>query len=115
MCIELYGELGERATVQSHTDQSRGVIVADHNPGWYQPSMIDESFQKAFESAARIYGLDFIPMTFESYDLVFPQDIWENAIVLALLDILASKDFRHRIEAQGGYDATQAGAVEWIG
>jgi hypothetical protein len=38
-----------------------------------------------------------------------------SARSLALLYILTSRDFRDRIEAQGGYDEAQAGAVEWVG
>jgi putative molybdopterin biosynthesis protein len=68
----------------------------------------------AIESSARLYGLDFIPLTLESYDLVIPCETWDNPLVQALLEILMPREFRDEIEAQVGYRAGQTGAVEWV-
>ncbi len=64
------------------------------------------------QAAASIFGLDFIPLQRERYDLVIPRAYYETLPGLkALLDTIASKPFRDEIEALGGYDTRGTGAV----
>lgn len=62
-------------------------------------------------SAARIYDLDFVPVCMEQYDLLIPDYAWDTPAVQKLLEILASDDFRSRLEALGGYELDQPGRV----
>ena len=66
-------------------------------------------------SAARLLGLEFIPLQVERYDLVIPTsllDVHPNLSVF--LDTLVSRTFRNEIEALGGYDTQETGRiVEW--
>lgn len=64
-------------------------------------------------SAARLQGLDFIPLQEERYDLVIPTSYLEtHSSLSALLDAIVSRPFRTEIEALGGYDMREAGKVQ---
>ncbi|MDO4297584.1 MAG: molybdopterin biosynthesis protein [Lachnospiraceae bacterium] len=62
-------------------------------------------------SAARLYGLDFLPVCMEQYDLLIPDYAWETPMVQQLLATLASEEFRNRLTALGGYEIGQPGRV----
>ncbi len=66
------------------------------------------------EAAARAYGLDFLPLTTERYDLVIPAEIWSRPPVQALARWLTTDEASTRIKALGGYDVRQTGRVEWL-
>jgi molybdate-binding protein/DNA-binding XRE family transcriptional regulator len=66
--------------------------------------------------AASIWGLDFIPLQRERYDLVIPKAHYETLPGLrTLLDTVVSKPFRDELEALGGYDTREIGKVVNIG
>ena len=60
-------------------------------------------------SAAQIYGLDFLPVCMEEYDLLIPEAAWDTPAVRKALEILKSEAFRARIEALGGYRLDRPG------
>ncbi len=60
---------------------------------------------------ARSYGLDFLPVAEQRYELVVPQDCLDTAPVRALLDAVASRAFRQELAAIGGYDPSPAGTT----
>ena len=62
-------------------------------------------------SAAQIYGLDFLPVCTEQYDLLIPDSAMETAAVQKLLEVLKSDAFRERLEAMGGYTLKNPGTV----
>ena len=62
-------------------------------------------------SAAKMYGLGFVPVCEEQYDLLIPDYAWETPMVQALLEVLHSDAFRTRIESLGGYRVDQPGRV----
>lgn len=62
-------------------------------------------------SAARCWGLSFVPLAVERYDLVIPAAFADLPPVQALLDMLGSRLLRREIEALGGYDAGAMGEV----
>lgn len=66
------------------------------------------------ESAAVNYGLDFVPLTMERYDLVFDGQRWEAAPVQSLLRIVQSKPFLKMIEHYTGYDTSETGKIHWV-
>lgn len=59
--------------------------------------------------AARIYGLGFIPLASERYDLAIRPRYLDLPAVQALLDTLNRARFRRELEAIGGYDMKPAG------
>ncbi len=62
-------------------------------------------------SAASLYGLDFLPVCEEQYDLLIPDEAFETPPVQSLLAVLQSAAFRRRLEAMGGYRLDHPGAV----
>ncbi len=62
-------------------------------------------------SAARLYGLDFLPVCVEEYDLLIPEAAWNSAMVRQLIATLKSEAFRNRIEAMGGYTLDRPGEI----
>jgi putative molybdopterin biosynthesis protein len=64
------------------------------------------------QAAASIFGLDFIPLQRERYDLVIPRAHYEALPGLkTLLDMIVRKPFRDEIEALGGYDTRATGEM----
>jgi putative molybdopterin biosynthesis protein len=58
-------------------------------------------------AAAHQFGLDFVPLFHERYDLVFMQ---EKSIVLnPLLDTIQTRTFRRSVDALTGYDTAHTG------
>jgi molybdate-binding protein/DNA-binding transcriptional regulator YhcF (GntR family) len=66
------------------------------------------------EAAALSYGLDFIFLTYDRYDLVIPAAGMNAAPVQALLQWLGSPATRQVIESLGGYAADETGRVVWL-
>ena len=58
-------------------------------------------------AAAHQFGLDFIPLFHERYDLVFMQE--QNNALVPLLDTLQTRAFRRSVNALTGYDTTHTG------
>ena len=54
-------------------------------------------------SAAKLYGLDFLPICDEEYDFLIPDYAWDMPQMQKLLEILSSEKFRNRAAAIGGY------------
>ena len=62
-------------------------------------------------SAAKLYGLDFLPICVEEYDLLIPEKVWNTGLVKQLIRTLKSREFRERIEAMGGYTLDRPGEI----
>ena len=62
-------------------------------------------------SAAKMYGLGFIPVCEEQYDLLIPDYAWDTPMVQALIGILQGGQFRARMSQLGGYRVDQPGRV----
>jgi molybdate-binding protein/DNA-binding transcriptional regulator YhcF (GntR family) len=67
------------------------------------------------EAAALAYGLDFILLTTERYDLVIPAEVWELPAAQALVQWLNSDDAKAAIMGLGGYEVKHTGTVDWVG
>jgi molybdate-binding protein len=65
-------------------------------------------------AAASAYGLDFIPLTEERYDLAFPEPVWQSPSAEALVGVARSSRFKEAVLALGGYDTSDTGQVTWI-
>jgi putative molybdopterin biosynthesis protein len=62
-------------------------------------------------SAARCFGLDFLPLAVERFDLAFTRDSLESAPAKALLDLLNRSQLRNKLQLIAGYDTAQTGQV----
>jgi putative molybdopterin biosynthesis protein len=67
------------------------------------------------ETAALSFGLGFLPLTTERYDLVIPAEKWDMETVQALRNWLGLPQAKAAIHHLGGYDTDQTGAVTWVG
>jgi putative molybdopterin biosynthesis protein len=61
------------------------------------------------QAAARAFGLDFVPVTEEPYDLVLEAATLDDPIVAPLLALLDDAAFRDAIVAMGGYSTRETG------
>ena len=64
--------------------------------------------------AARAMGLDFTPLFDEQYDLVIPAEFYENNLLAPMLDMIRSPEFQSEVQALGGYNISQMGALKAI-
>ena len=60
-------------------------------------------------AAANALHLDFIPMEKEQYDLIMPSSLLNAPNIQVVLQIIQTQDFRKRVTALGGYDASESG------
>ena len=60
-------------------------------------------------AAARLFGLGFIPLVSERYDLAIRRQHLDLPGVQTLLDTLGRSSFRRELEGLGGYDTKDAG------
>ena len=61
-------------------------------------------------AAASAYGLDFVPLGQERYDLVISAELWDTPSLKALRAVVGSSSFKDAVEALGGYDVSETGA-----
>jgi molybdate-binding protein/DNA-binding transcriptional regulator YhcF (GntR family) len=66
------------------------------------------------EAAALAYGLAFVLLTTERYDLVIPEAVWELPGIQALAQWLRSAEAQKAITDLGGYDVAETGRVVWV-
>jgi molybdate-binding protein/DNA-binding XRE family transcriptional regulator len=91
---------GYERIVASHLEVARLVAAGQADAGI------------GVRSAARLVGLDFLPLQVERYDLVIPTEYLDvHRSLTAFLDAIVSRPFRTEIEALGGYDTRETGTV----
>lgn len=62
-------------------------------------------------AVAATHGLDFLPLTWENFDLVMRRRTYFEPGPQALLALLRGPDFSRHATALGGYDIAEAGAI----
>lgn len=91
---------GYDKTVASHLDVARAIAGHQADVGI------------GVRSAARHFGLDFVPLQTARYDLVVPKPYLTSHPTLShLFETLTDRAFRREIEALGGYDTSETGTV----
>ena len=109
---------GSRMLLDAHLDRLglagekvRGYdrLAAGHLPAAWQVRTGDADCCIATRAAARIFGLDFIPLASERYDLAIRRQHLDYPSVQTLLDTLNRASFRRELEGLGGYDTSTAG------
>jgi len=60
-------------------------------------------------AAAQAFGLGFVPLSSQSYDLVLDADLFESQLLAPLWDLLSSAKFEASVRALGGYDTSEMG------
>ena len=93
---------GYGTEMMTHSDVARAIAEGQADAGL------------GLESAARIYGLDVIPLTSERYDLVIPAENMSLPAIKALLAWLGSSEGKQAIASLGGYQLEETGVVQWV-
>ena len=65
-------------------------------------------------SAAKAYGLEFIPVCQEEYDFILPSNYGELESVKCFIEILKSEEFKKALNEMGGYLLENTGEVYTI-
>ncbi len=84
-------------------------IALGHLPSARQVQMGKADCCMNTSAAARVFGLDMVPLVSKRYDLVLYKKYLRLPQVQAVLDTLARASFRHELESLGGYDMKLAG------
>ncbi len=84
-------------------------FAAGHLPAAWQVKTGSTDCCIATQAAARLFGLGFIPLVSERYDLVIRRQHLNLPAIQALLDTLNRLKFRRELESIGGYDTTTTG------
>jgi molybdate-binding protein/DNA-binding transcriptional regulator YhcF (GntR family) len=93
---------GYEEEVQTHSEVARAVAEDRADVGL------------GIESAALAYGLGFISLTTERYDLVIPEEAWPQTPIQALARWLTTDKGKQRIHDLGGYEIRETGRVVWL-
>lgn len=62
-------------------------------------------------SAANLYGLDFIPICLEEYDLLIPDHAWDTPQIQQMIATMKSDVFKEKILSLGGYTVENCGEI----
>jgi len=109
---------GSRQLLDAHLDRlglsgekvrGYGRLAAGHLPAAWQVRTGDADCCIATRAAARVFGLDFVPLATERYDLAIRRQHLDYPPVAALLDTLNRASFRREMQGLGGYDMSAAG------
>jgi putative molybdopterin biosynthesis protein len=86
-------------------------IAYGHLPAALAVSLGEADCCIATRSAARAFGLTFVPLATERYDLVMRRQSARLPAVEALLDVLNRSAIRRKLEVLAGYDTRHTGEV----
>lgn len=107
----LLDRLLDRAGADSKKVVGYARIAQGHLAAAYAVASGTADACMATRSAARAFGLDFIPMHSERYDLILRRATLELPAAKAFLDVLQRSVLRRKLETLAGYDTAQTGAV----
>jgi molybdate-binding protein/DNA-binding XRE family transcriptional regulator len=86
-------------------------LAHGHLPAALAVSLGEADCCIATRSAARAFGLSFLPLATERYDLVLRRQDAKLAAMEILLDVLNRADIRRKLEHLAGYDTRHTGEV----
>jgi putative molybdopterin biosynthesis protein len=87
------------------------VVARGHIPAALAVSNSEADCCIATRSAARYFGLEFIPLASERYDFVVLKRYWDMPVIQAFFEELSRSQFRRKLEAITGYDTAHAGEL----
>lgn len=109
----LLDRLLRNAHIPTNRVQGYGRVATSHMEGARLVSSGQADVALGVRSAARTFGLDFLPLQQARYDLVVKRStVASHPCITHLFDVIVSRAFRTEIEALGGYDTTEAGRVQ---
>jgi putative molybdopterin biosynthesis protein len=63
---------------------------------------------------ARLFGVDFIPLVEEEYDLLVTKEFSGDTRFAVLMDAITSAEFKERLREFGGYTTDQTGETKYV-
>jgi putative molybdopterin biosynthesis protein len=108
---ELLDSSLRRAGISAKQVAGYSVTTSGHLAAAYAVASGNADCCVATRSAARCFGLDFIPLAVERFDLSFTKAAFELPAAQALLEALNSASLRRRLQAIAGYDTSRTGEV----
>lgn len=107
----LIDKLLENAGMEAHRVQGYDRIAYGHLAAAYSVVSGDADACLATRSAAQTFGLDFIPLKSERYDLVMRKRTADLPAAKAFFDVLQRATLRRKLEVLAGYDTSQTGTI----
>jgi len=107
----LVDRLLQKAGMESHRVQGYDRIAYGHLAAAYLVVSGEADACLATRSAAQTFGLDFIPIKSERYDLVMRKRTIDLPAAKAFFDVLQRATLRRKLEVLAGYDTSQTGSV----
>jgi putative molybdopterin biosynthesis protein len=101
----------EKAGIKAHGVQGYDRVAYGHLAAAYCVMSREADVCLATRSAAQTFGLDFIPLHSERYDLVMRQRTADLPAVKAFLDVLQRATLRRKLEVLAGYDTSETGTL----
>jgi putative molybdopterin biosynthesis protein len=99
----------KRFDIESRVVKGYQEMASGHLPAAWQVKNGLADCCLATQTAACVFGLDFIPLQSERYDLVLHKRNLNHPSVQILLETLGRTSFRRELEGLGGYDTRIAG------
>ncbi len=99
----------KRLRIDSKNIRGYGRIAPGHLPAAWQVQSGQADCCMATRAAARVFGLGFIPLLSERYDLAIRRQHLDMPGIQAVLDTLSRSNYRRELESLGGYDTRAAG------
>lgn len=96
----------DRGQVQGYDREARGHLAAA-----YSVVSGDADVCLATRSAAQTFGLDFVPLHSERYDLVLRKKTAGLPVIQTFLDVLQRAALRRKLEVLAGYDTSATGSL----
>jgi len=107
----LLDKLLEKAGMDAANVQEYDRIAHGHLAAAYCVVSHEADVCLATRSAAQTFGLDFVPLHSERYDLVMRKRTADLPAVKAFLDVLQRATLRRKLEVLAGYDTSQTGML----
>jgi putative molybdopterin biosynthesis protein len=99
----------KRLKLDSKNIRGYSRIAPGHLPAAWQVQSGQADCCIATRAAARVFGLGFIPLVSERYDLAVRRQHLDMPSIQAVLDTLSRSNYRRELESLGGYDTRAAG------
>jgi molybdate-binding protein/DNA-binding transcriptional regulator YhcF (GntR family) len=96
-CIHGYAQI-----CNTHSEVARAIAEGQANAGL------------GLEAYARIFGLDYVHLTLERYDLVIPETTFNLPAIQALVEWIRLPETARKILQLGGYSTNHTGELTWI-
>ncbi len=107
----LLDERMARAGMEAHRVKGYSRVAYGHLAAAYCVVSGEADVCLATRSAAQTFGLDFVPLHSERYDLVMRKSTADLPAAKAFLDVLQRAALRRKLEILAGYDTSETGAI----